>query len=139
MKDIRHDPVGNDDLTTFTCSRCGGEIPQPVAVMAPGEEVVEIGGGVGFVPFDGTPGSIPCSGAAVESERAQAQAISESAEDGDTGRTPTFSAEAPELSPGESVKQARPLTDMERMVGRTGYANFLAMREATRPKEKQSD
>ena len=128
MKDILHIPEGNDDLSEFKCSRCGMEIPQPIAIAAAGMDVVEIGGGLGFVPADGTPGVIQCTASAAEKEREQADAVDELWVD---------DAEAPELGPGETKKEARPLGRVEKMANSQGFQNFLQMREMSRPEEKR--
>jgi len=127
MRDIRHLPVSNEDLTEFTCERCGTEIPKQIGLMAPGQEVVEIGGGLGFMPYDqDSYSSISCKNPAARVEHDQAEEITE-AED--------LESEEPELQAGEEVKEAHEPSEMERMVTNAGFQNFLQMREATRLQE----
>jgi len=126
MKDIRHLPIGNEDLTEFTCERCGTEIPQAIGLMTSGIEVVEIGGGAGFVPYDDTPGSVSCKHPSAKIERERAEQVYEAEE---------LESEAPELQPGEEVKEAHPTSNIEKMVTKAGFQNFLQMREATRLQE----
>ena len=128
--DISHEPeqVKPGSEEAYVCADCGMELPQPVCVFASGLKVVEIGGGAGFVPDDGTPGSVSCTSPAAQQRRELADKVEQIEE---------VAPAAPELSPGETVKEAHPLTDIERMANVQSFQNFVRMREMTGPQEKQ--
>lgn len=121
VKDLIHTPESHED--GYRCERCRLPISFEVMALAAGDDICDIGGtGELLIPADGTKGVTRCSTKMVERSREEAELIRN-----DIGL----------VRDHKSLKPQSKTTDMEKMVARQSWQNFLQIRELTRPENSE--
>lgn len=127
MKPIAHIPElvtsgsGLYQKANYYCAKCDAYLDPRICKLSPLMVFEEAGA---FMPGDETVPHILCDHVAAEKEREDGAKVKDIA--------------LAELPDDEKAKQTSglPLTDMEKMVNRSGFANFFAMRDMTDPNRK---
>lgn len=129
MEDIIHTASTIDrEGTAFGCVGCGMKLPVDVVTLSDCGSVNDVGGlGTMLIPrSDRETNGVVCTSKRAAHIRGLAAHVSEVQVNSDVP-----------IQAGDSKKAAHPVDQMTKMVTNGGFQNFLALREATRPKDQE--